>query len=370
MIGLHSLSCVIITRNEEDNIARVIQSALGALESAERAGLVVRGEVILADSASSDRTVEIARGFPIKVVQLPPHWPLSASAGRYVGTTHVSSDFILYLDGDYVVRKEWVSEALALLVQENVAGVTGTDIERFPGNTILEERLSRWARELGPSGEVEEVEAIAVGILKRSTVLEVGGFHPFLKGAEDRDLGYRLRMQGYRLLRTRQPMGEHHWADSGAGFNYITYYRSVAFWSFGEGQACRVRFDNAPIRRKIVGRYGTSRHLMNFGVASLLLVLGILNATAVLAPSTFVLPAFVADVAAVYAVSRFRQSHHLTVREVLFELAAIPYSVIRFAAFALGFMAGAPPPSQYPRGPTNVSTTEKSAVSAAGITQK
>src|SRR6218665_3277207 len=49
--------------NEEQHIAMAIESALAAAAP-------LGGEVGLADSGSTDRTLEIARGYPVRIVQL------------------------------------------------------------------------------------------------------------------------------------------------------------------------------------------------------------------------------------------------------------------------------------------------------------
>ena len=49
--------------NEEAKIAQAIESALSSLEGIE-------GEVVLADSGSTDRTIAIAQTYPIRIVQL------------------------------------------------------------------------------------------------------------------------------------------------------------------------------------------------------------------------------------------------------------------------------------------------------------
>jgi cellulose synthase/poly-beta-1,6-N-acetylglucosamine synthase-like glycosyltransferase len=62
--GVHCLLSIIIKAlNEERNIALGIESALAAVDGLD-------AEVILADSSSTDRTVEIARQYPIKIVTL------------------------------------------------------------------------------------------------------------------------------------------------------------------------------------------------------------------------------------------------------------------------------------------------------------
>jgi glycosyltransferase involved in cell wall biosynthesis len=57
------VSIIIKALNEEQHIAAAIRSALHALEP-------FGGEVILADSASTDRTISIAEQYPITIVRL------------------------------------------------------------------------------------------------------------------------------------------------------------------------------------------------------------------------------------------------------------------------------------------------------------
>ena len=58
-----TVSVIIKAFNEEQHIAGAIESALAALAG-------IDGEVILADGASTDRTVEIAKKYPVKIVRL------------------------------------------------------------------------------------------------------------------------------------------------------------------------------------------------------------------------------------------------------------------------------------------------------------
>ena len=102
------LSIVIISRNEAKNIIRCIKSAL------KIASLYSNTEIMLVDSASTDETIDLARAYPISIVQLQPHWPLTPGAGRYLGTLMTSGQFILFLDGDTEILPNWPSEALAL----------------------------------------------------------------------------------------------------------------------------------------------------------------------------------------------------------------------------------------------------------------
>ena len=86
------ISATIITFNEERNIPRVIES------------LRCVDEIVVVDSGSTDRTVEIATGLGARVVELP--WRGYAGQKNYA-SEQATYDWILSLDAD-----EAVSEAL------------------------------------------------------------------------------------------------------------------------------------------------------------------------------------------------------------------------------------------------------------------
>lgn len=87
-----NISATIITFNEERNIARVIES------------LRCCDEILVLDSGSNDRTVEIARKLGARVEEASWH---GYSAQKNIATELASHDWILSLDAD-----ESLSEAL------------------------------------------------------------------------------------------------------------------------------------------------------------------------------------------------------------------------------------------------------------------
>lgn len=87
------LSIVVIARNEGKDIGDCLGSVLLAVEEAKKAKVIETAEVIFVDSASTDRTVEIARGFPVKIIELDRNWPLSAAAGIFSGYRYASGTF-------------------------------------------------------------------------------------------------------------------------------------------------------------------------------------------------------------------------------------------------------------------------------------
>lgn len=83
------LSAVIITYNEEQNIARCLQSLQG-----------LATEVIVVDSASTDRTCAIAAGFGARIFQHPFE---TYAAQKNRAAAYASHNWVLSLDADEVL---------------------------------------------------------------------------------------------------------------------------------------------------------------------------------------------------------------------------------------------------------------------------
>src|SRR5262249_29526067 len=89
------ITATIITLNEEANIQRALES-LGCAD-----------EIIVVDSGSTDRTVEIARRFTDKVIV--KDWP-GYSAQKNFAAEHARNDWIFSLDADEELSPQLISE--------------------------------------------------------------------------------------------------------------------------------------------------------------------------------------------------------------------------------------------------------------------
>lgn len=89
------LSVIVITKNEEQNIADCLRS----VEWAE--------EIILVDAASTDRTIEIARTFTPHV--FVKEW-MGFSAAKQFALDHAHHDWVLWIDADERVTPELAGE--------------------------------------------------------------------------------------------------------------------------------------------------------------------------------------------------------------------------------------------------------------------
>jgi len=103
MTATAPISCYIRTKNEERMIGEVI-----------RAAQQVVSEVVLIDSGSTDKTIEIAEGLGARVVRSP--W-LGGGKQKRIGEDACVHDWLLDLDADEVVTPELAEEIRAVFAK-------------------------------------------------------------------------------------------------------------------------------------------------------------------------------------------------------------------------------------------------------------
>lgn len=189
--------------NEEAHIAAAIESALAAAAPFD-------GEVVLADSGSTDRTIEIARAFPIRIVQLANAADRCCGAGAQLAFQHASGDFFFLLDGDMVLRPDFVPKCLQyLLAHGEVAAVGGLVRERNTESQEFKIRAAAATRtaHLQP-GYVDRLDG--GGLYRVRAVQEVGWFADRnLRAFEELELGARLAARGWKLARIDETAIDH-----------------------------------------------------------------------------------------------------------------------------------------------------------------
>ena len=179
--------------NEEKRIAVAIKSALDAVSA-------FNGEVILADSCSSDRTIEIAKQYPIRIVQLEDPTERCCGIGPQLGFQHSVGEYVYILDGDMEILPGFMDVAVTFLdANPEFAGVGGLLLEM---NTESLEYISRVERASShvQLGEVDRLDS--GGLYRRKAIKQVGYFsNRNLHSYEEYDLGVRLRAAGWKLQR-------------------------------------------------------------------------------------------------------------------------------------------------------------------------
>lgn len=99
----NNLTVVVLTKNEEKNIVAVVQNAKQAA-----------AEVLIVDSGSTDKTVQLAEENGAKVVYRA--WDNDFAAQRNFALQHVNTEWVLYLDADERMNDELIND-----IQEKIS---------------------------------------------------------------------------------------------------------------------------------------------------------------------------------------------------------------------------------------------------------
>ena len=96
-----TLSVCLIVRDEERVLGRVLSAAVQFAD-----------ELIVVDTGSKDKSIEIAREYTDLVFSEP--WPDSFARARNSAASKASCDFVMWLDADDVMRDEDIRKLLEL----------------------------------------------------------------------------------------------------------------------------------------------------------------------------------------------------------------------------------------------------------------
>jgi glycosyltransferase involved in cell wall biosynthesis len=238
---INILSVVIIARNEARNIARAIESVLYAIRTHPGT------EVLLVDSASTDETIEIARRYPINIVRLDSSWFLSVPAGRHIGMHYTRGELVLHMDGDMELDPEWVNRSLSYLAVHPEVGAVGgyyRNVYMQNGEIIGEQDIHR-----DPSDRIKEVRYVGgAAVYRRSAIVAMGGFQPYIRGEEGVYISMGIRNAGYKVVQLPYLMSRHYCVppqslayslrrlrmDMWLGFGQVPryYWGTSLFWTY------------------------------------------------------------------------------------------------------------------------------------------
>lgn len=213
--------------NEELHIAEAVETALAAVAPHG-------GEVIVADSGSTDATLAIAGRYPIRIVQLARVKERCCGAGAQLAFQHARGDYFYLLDGDMAIAPGFIEMGLAYLDSNpDVAGVGGTVIER---NVEGQDFRIRAQKVRGFEGRVDRLDC--GGLYRAEAIRAVGYFADRnLHAFEELDLGARLAQAGWGLARIDRP-GVYHHGHATGGYRLL-WRRLRTGYAGGAGEVVR-----------------------------------------------------------------------------------------------------------------------------------
>lgn len=167
-----------------------------------------RMEVLIVDGGSVDGTREVVAAYRGRF----PHLRLlsnpegTAGAGLNVGLRAARGEIIVRVDGHTILEPDYIPRAVAIL-QSGLADAVG-GVLRPEGDTptarviaaVMAHPLGGGPAPFRHTTRPRRVDTVYLGVWRRETLEEIGGFAPDVPANEDFELYYRLRRAGKRIL--------------------------------------------------------------------------------------------------------------------------------------------------------------------------
>lgn len=182
-------------------------------------------EILVLDNASSDGSVEIVRRFPsVRLLAQDSNTGFARGNNLAIDAASAESEWIALLNLDAFPEPRWLETLLAAAQAQPEFDVFGSKLLNAADPNVLDGvgdayHISGlvWRNGHGASAAVlgkSECEIFspcaAAALYKRSVFEKVGGFdEDFFCYVEDVDLGFRLRLAGYRCLYVPQSVVHH-----------------------------------------------------------------------------------------------------------------------------------------------------------------
>jgi glycosyltransferase involved in cell wall biosynthesis len=168
-------------------------------------------ELIFVDDGSEDNTLSVIQecvsNMDIPNEVLHTSWKGLGHARNMV-VTNAKGDFILWVDGDMVISRDFMRKLVEFMEQHPKVGIAKGEQALEPGGNLLAtlEGYSRSAgRMIDYQSEKARFKALGTGgcIYRIEVISKAGGFDEKLRGyGEDSDIEIRIRATGWSLATT------------------------------------------------------------------------------------------------------------------------------------------------------------------------
>jgi glycosyltransferase involved in cell wall biosynthesis len=184
------------------NVEKYISACIKSVKKCEYLQNLI--EIVYVDGGSTDNSITIARKFKaINVIELNDKHP-TPGRGRNIGWKSLKADLIQFLDGDTILHPNWFKNAVPEL-NGKIGAVCGHRRERYPEKNLYHLITDiEWGYTIGLckyfGGDV---------LIIREALEKTGGFDDNLIAGEDPELSYRIRHNGWNILRIDTHMTTH-----------------------------------------------------------------------------------------------------------------------------------------------------------------
>ena len=179
------ISIIIPTLDEQSHIGRILEILSKQLQNGD--------EIIIVDSHSKDKTVEIAKKFNTKIMQMPKK---GNGLARTLGAKEAQNEIVVFLDADSVPSEDFVKRVKKHFKEKDVVAITGlglytaeSKLRKMIYNTYS--RSIFYGAKAGHAITGRYWLASNVCAIKKDLFLEAGGYRSVI--CEDTDLARRMK---------------------------------------------------------------------------------------------------------------------------------------------------------------------------------
>ena len=237
------ISIIIPCFNSQKTLGRCLQSVL--------ASSFKDFEIILVNDGSNDKTTEIGKSFPIKIIDLSKNQ--GAAVARNKGASLAKGRILLFLDSDILLKKDSLT-IVSDFFQKNpsISVLQGIYDRKIASKNLFSiykhyYHVYKFSKIKGKTILSTSSFCLAV---KKEVFEKIGGFDnrfPARSAGEDVDLGLRLRKNGYPIFLERKLK--------------VTHLKSYTFFSFIRSEFIKIASNTKlMLRNKSISQFPISKN--------------------------------------------------------------------------------------------------------------
>lgn len=231
------------------NGKRFLKRCLGSLLNQDYSNF----EVLLVDNGSSDDSVEFVKNVfgkddRLRIVALGENYGFSK--GNQIGIQHAQGDYIIILNNDTEVKKNFVKKLTKTAESKDRIGSVGCKIVTKNGHLwfsqkftnggfvvpfFLQTLVKKRIETISDSYNTNLSNSGCAALFRKIVLDKVGCYdEDFWSDWEDWDLGYRINLAGFKSVCISAPL-VYHVGGGSAGFSperYVRIYRNTLFMYF------------------------------------------------------------------------------------------------------------------------------------------
>ena len=181
------VSFIIPTKNSETTIKKCLEAITN-----QQTNLL--HEIIIVDGGSSDKTIEIAKSYNVRIFVCDGF----VSKARKFGVNAALGKYVAFVDSDVYISKNWLENIILTIKNFKIEGaigkvVTGDSIMKKYSNISFPFSQDKrfWIRDCFPTVNT---------VILKERIIKVGNFDDSLTSSEDGDLTKRLLDNGFNFM--------------------------------------------------------------------------------------------------------------------------------------------------------------------------